>query len=137
MQYGKLKTFLSSASLVLASTVFAWAENAFANDGDATVPDAKNVMDSLSRTSNASVDSIAKPILGIFGSAYDVAITLGIAIMVISVVLVGITFATSGGNGGKREEGKSQLIHIGYASIGIGAILTIASALLKAGASLG
>lgn len=99
----------------------------------ATVPDANNVINGLS--THSEVDKITNPIVGMFGSAYDVVITIGVALMVISVIVVAIQLVISG-NGGKREEAKGQLFWIAVAGIGLGAVLTIATMLMEFGASL-
>ena len=96
-RFEKLSIFSTEVALALgtiSSTVLA--------DGRGDVPDADSVMQGLG--TNSSVDSIAKPIMGIFGSTFDAVRAVCIALLVISVILVAIGFFTSGGNGGKREE---------------------------------
>ena len=74
--------------------------------------------------------------MGIFGSVYDAVRALGIALLILSVVFAAIGFSTSGGNGGKREESKTQLFYALAAAAGIGAVVSIATAFLKIGASI-
>ena len=101
-QFKKLPVFLAQVSVATGIL----CTSAFATDRGA-VPDANTVMQGLG--SNSSVDSIVKPIMGIFGSVYDAVIALGIALLILSVVFAAIGFSASGGNGGKREESKKQL----------------------------
>ena len=128
-RFEKLSIFSTEVALALgtiSSTVLA--------DGRGDVPDADSVMQGLG--TNSSVDSIAKPIMGLFGSTFDAVRAVCIALLVISVILVAIGFITSGGNGGKREESKSQLFYVIGAAIGIGAAITLITAFLKLGASV-
>lgn len=128
-RFEKLSIFGTEVALALgtiSSTVLA--------DGRGDVPDADSVMQGLG--TNSSVDSIAKPIMGIFGSAFDAVRAIGIALLVLSIVLVAIGFVTSGGNGGKREESKTQLLYIFGAAIGVGAAVTLITAFLMLGSSV-
>lgn len=132
-RFKKLPVFLAQVSVIigiLCSSAF--ATEAVPERG--TVPDANTVMQGLG--SNSSVDSIVKPIMGIFGSVYDAVRALGIALLVLSVVFAAIGFSASGGNGGKREESKMQLFYALAAAAGIGAVVSIATAFLKIGASI-
>lgn len=126
-QFKKLPVFLAQVSVATGIL----CTSAFATDRGA-VPDANTVMQGLG--SNSSVDSIVKPIMGIFGSVYDAVIALGIALLILSVVFAAIGF--SAGNGGKREESKMQLFYALAAAAGIGAAVSIATAFLKIGASI-
>ena len=126
-QFKKLPVFLAQVSVATGIL----CTSAFATDRGA-VPDANTVMQGLG--SNSSVDSIVKPIMGIFGSVYDAVIALGIALLILSVVFAAIGFSASGGNGGKREESKMQLFYA--LAAGIGAAVSIATAFLKIGASI-
>ena len=128
-QFKKLPVFLAQVSVATGIL----CTSAFATDRGA-VPDANTVMQGLG--SNSSVDSIVKPIMGIFGSVYDAVIALGIALLVLSVVFAAIGFSASGGNGGKREESKMQLFYALAAAAGFGAAVSIATAFLKIGASI-
>lgn len=134
-RFKKLPVFLAQVSVttgILCSSAFANKTETFPERG--TVPDANTVMQGLG--SNSSVDSIVKPIMGIFGSVYDAVRALGIALLVLSVVFAAIGFSASGGNGGKREESKMQLFYALAAAAGIGAVVSIATAFLKIGASI-
>lgn len=134
-RFKKLPVFLAQVSVttgILCSSAF--ATEAVPDRG--TVPDANTVMSNLKLNSNTSVDSIVKPIMGIFGSVYDAVRALGIALLILSVVFAAIGFSTSGGNGGKREESKMQLFYALAAAAGIGAVVSIATAFLKIGASI-
>lgn len=134
-RFKKLPVFLAQVSVIigiLCSSAF--ATEAVPDRG--TVPDANSVMSNLKLNSNTSVDSIVKPIMGIFGSVYDAVRALGIALLILSVVFAAIGFSTSGGNGGKREESKMQLFYALAAAAGIGAVVSIATAFLKIGASI-
>ena len=103
-------------------------------DDRGEVPDANTVMNGLG--SNPNIDAIVTPVMGIFGSVYDLVLVLGIALLVLTVVLVAIGLATAGGNGGKREESKTQLLFAFAAAAGIGAVVSLATAILKLGASI-
>lgn len=136
-RFKKLPVFLAQVSVttgILCSSAFADSTGTVADRG--TVPDANTVMSNLKSNSNTSVDSIVKPIMGIFGSVYDAVRALGIALLILSVVFAAIGFSTSGGNGGKREESKMQLFYALAAAAGIGAVVSIATAFLKIGASI-
>lgn len=128
-RFEKLSIFGTEVALALgtiSSTVLA--------DGRGDVPDADSVMQGLG--TNSSVDSIAKPIMGIFGSAFDAVRAIGIALLVLAIVFVAIGLMTSGGNGGKREESKSQLFYVLAAAAGVGAAITFVTAFLNLGASV-
>lgn len=142
-RFGKLSAFGTEVALALGAV----SSNAFAGTlplpigvfspvtrGRDAVPDADSVMQGLG--TNSSVDSIAKPIMGIFGSAFDAVRAIGIALLVLSIVLVAIGFITSGGNGGKREESKTQLLYVIGAAIGVGAAVTLITAFLMLGSSV-
>lgn len=128
-RFEKLSIFGTEVALALgtiSSTVLA--------DGRSDAPNADSVMKELG--TNASVDSIATPIKGIFGSAFDAVQAIGIALLVLTIVFVAIGLMTSGGNGGKREESKSQLFYVLAAAAGVGAAITLVTAFLKLGASV-
>lgn len=127
----KSSVMLQSAALamiLLPNAVFA------KNVEPATVPDANAVMSTLG--SNESVNKVTNTLKGVFGSVYGRVMAIGIVLLVISLVGVAISLATSG-NGGKREESKGRLIWICVAGIGLGAVLTIATAALQIGNSIG
>ena len=136
-RFKKFPVFLAQVSVttgILCSSVFATETVPATFPERGTVPDANNVMKNLG--SNESVNSIVKPIMGIFGSVYDAVRALGIELLILSVVFAAIGFSTSGGNGGKREESKTQLFYALAAAAGIGAVVSIATAFLKIGASI-
>lgn len=118
---------------MLPVTAFAENETA-ANDGRGNSLDAKNIIANLG--SNESVNSIIKPITGIFGSVYDILWVAGVTLLVIGVILVAIGFFVHGSNASKREDSKARLFYIFGAAAGVGGAVNILAAILKIGASI-
>ena len=100
-------------------------------------PDPDTVLGTLANNANANGDvtDIGNKILGIFRSGYDLVMTVGIALIVISLVWAAIKLIFSSG-GNERTQGKNDVIRIVIAGVGLGAVLTLVSLMLKLGANL-